>query len=184
MLREENLVELFTMSDDDDSYVGYIRYEDENSVTLEIIDELGRYSSMLWIREDNIGAMDAETDELKKMEAFVEYGKKKSIYEPFDLSKADITSFNPDIKDILGGIMMDDQIIIIESKEEEDFDIGYVDSIEDDSFTFISIDLETCEEIGYRRYLLSEIVFVEYDSSANLRYRYVNQLASINAMKI
>lgn len=150
---DKQLVELY-VSNNDNFYVGYIEFENEEQIILKIYQKLGFFDGYLAILKEDISKISVNTEYLKDMKVLIETNLKENILDSFIFKGEDLANIKSNnlLMALLEELNKKNILCSIEVADENDVVYGYVKEIIENEFVklkyFESENLVKIEDIS------------------------------------
>lgn len=161
------LVELYINNNEENFFVGYIIYYDDDFCLIRSIDKNGCFSSYQLIRKIIITNIEIDSDYLKVIDKYIEVSKNVGIYDKLSLDTIDgDILYNIEYDNLLNYILqkqlLEKGVISPCLKNDDDVFWGYIDSIKEEYIDLYPIDNLSLQEFEKIKILNSEIESLEF----------------------
>lgn len=173
IIRDDCIVEVYTKNEDSFS-VGKVYCQNKDDVVFCNIDVQGKIDGYYVMKKSSVTNIVMDTEYLKKMEKYMEYGEKHSYASWFSLTDVKFDISQSLFTQVIKYAETNGIIITIGMIDEEELETGYVREISQNNLVLECINLENAHMLGCITVNMEDITFIEFESIDNKLLQYAN----------
>ena len=167
----KELVEIYS-SNKDSFAVGYIIYQNQDRLFVQLVDDQGKFDGYLLFDTDTIDGIEKNTEYLKKIETYMDFWSNISVGD----SDNEIYSSEPDFADLIKYAKDHDKIIsLATSFNYYDALTGYVRDYDGESVIIDAINYSNAQVFDTFTMPLEKLIRLEIESIDNFLLGYANK---------